>query len=136
VKDRQVAGGLRWRGAPAPFIGFLQCNQLELLMESYAHQDLPRKRIKKLAAKFTDEEIRASLLESHEHRAFIMQDLGEPTLMFWNAFNGPMIRMDDDSVRAYAQLDFCLRHNYPRFNSIEELEAYVISHNWPRMNRG
>ena len=56
-------------------------------MESYAFQDLSRKRIKKLAARFTDDEIRASLNEDAENVAFIYEDSVATSVMYWNAFN-------------------------------------------------
>ncbi len=105
-------------------------------MKSYAFQDLPRKRIKKLAAQFSDDEIRQSLGEDDDNRAFIFeQPGGTPSFMLWNAFNGPMGILDDDSVRAYAQLDYLRRHSYPCFRSLDEVHTYAEQHSWPRKNR-
>lgn len=100
-------------------------------MESYAFQDLSRKRIKKLAARFTDDEIRASLNEDAENIAFIYEDSTETSVMYWNAFSGPMTVLDEDSVRAYAQLEFLRRHGYPVLHSTAEIESYATRHNWP-----
>jgi len=104
-------------------------------MESYAFQDLPPKRIKKLASKFSDEEVRASLREDDDNRAFILDQHGVAAVMYWNAFWGPMAVMDDDSVRAFAQAEYLRRHNYPCFKSYDEIDAYATSHHWPRKKR-
>jgi hypothetical protein len=105
-------------------------------VKSYAFQDLPRKRIKKLAAQFSDEEVRQSLGEDDHNRAFIFeQPDGTASVMRWNAFNGPMIILDDDSVRAYAQLDYLRRHGYPCFRSLDEIQIHAERHSWPRKNR-
>ena len=105
-------------------------------MKSYAFQDLPPKRIKKLAALFSVAEVRESLAEDDDHRAFIFEPAGSAaSVMFWNAFHGPMAVLDDDSVRAYAQLDFLRRHGYPCFHSLDEIHAYAERHSWPRKNR-
>ena len=102
-------------------------------MKSYAHQTLPEKRIKKLAAKFTDEEIRASLQEDAENRAYIDEQAN--CVGYWNAYNGPMLVMDDDSVRAYAQLEFLRRHRYPSFRTDAQVRGYAKEHGWPVRSR-
>ena len=105
-------------------------------MKSYAFQDLPPKRIKKLAAQFSDAEVRESLGEDEDNRAFILEPPSDAALvMYWNAYNGPMSVLDDDSVRAYAQLAFLRRHGYPCFRSLEEINAYASLHSWPRKSR-
>ena len=104
-------------------------------MEPHALKDLSRKRIRKFAARFTDDEIRTSLDEDSENIAFIYEDSREARVMYWNAFNGPMAMLDEDSVRAYAQLEFLRRHGYPVLHSTEEIEAYATLHNWPRKTR-
>lgn len=105
-------------------------------MKSYAFQDLPPKRIKKLAAKFSDDEVRVSLGEDDDNRPFIFERPGgTASVMFWNAFNGPMVVADDVSVRAYAQLDYLRRHGYPCFHTFDAIEAYAERHSWPRKER-
>jgi hypothetical protein len=104
-------------------------------VESHAFQDLPRKRIKKLAARITDDEIRVSLNEDAENFAFIFEHDTGTSIMFWNAFNGPMIMLNDDSVLAYAQREFLRRHGYPVLHSMDEIESYATLHNWPRKKR-
>jgi hypothetical protein len=105
-------------------------------VKSYAFEDLPPKRIKKLAAQFSDAEVRASLAEDEDNRAFILElPSGNASVMYWNAYNGPMGVIDEDSVRAYAQLEFLRRHGYPTFRSLEEIQAYATLHSWPRKTR-
>jgi hypothetical protein len=104
-------------------------------MDSYAFQDLPQKRIKKLAIRLTDDEIRASLQEDSENIAFIYEDSGAQSVMYRNAHNGPMAVFDDNSVRAYAQLELLRRRGAPVLRSVEEIEAYATLHNWPRKKR-
>jgi Xaa-Pro aminopeptidase len=105
-------------------------------MKSHAHQSLPRKRIKKLAAQFSDDEIRASLHEDDENRAFIYQYReGYEVIGYWNAYNGPMIMLDDDSVRAYAQLEYLRRNGHPTFKSDDEVSTYATAKGWPRKAR-
>lgn len=40
-------------------------------MKSYAHQTMSVKRVKKLAARYTDQEIRATLQDDKNNRAYI-----------------------------------------------------------------
>lgn len=103
-------------------------------MKSYAHQSLPRKRIKKLAAQFSDADIRASLPEDEDNRVYIDERNG-CTLGLWNAFNGPMNIINDDDVLVYAQIEFMRRNGYPRFRSVDEIHAYAEAHGWPRKSR-
>jgi len=102
-------------------------------VKSYAFQDLPLKRIKKLAAEFSDADVRESIGEDQDNRAFLfeMPD-GSASLMLWNAFHGLMNRLDDDSVRAYAQVQFLRRHGYPVARSMDEIHALVDRCSWPR----
>lgn len=55
--------------------------------------------------------------------------------MFWSAYDGSAVSLDDDPVRAYAQLDFLRRHGYPVFRSDDEIFAYASAHDWPRKSR-
>lgn len=107
--------------------------RLSRAVKSYAFQDLPLKRIKKLAAQFTDAEVRESICEDEDNRAFLfeMPD-GRASLMLWNAFNGPMGCLDDDSVRAYAQVQYLRRHDYPVAHSTDEIYALADRYSWPR----
>jgi len=98
-------------------------------MKSYAHQSLSKKRIKKLAAQFTEDEIRASLGENADNRAYI--DEQTKCVGHWKAFNGPMIVMNDDEVLAYAQVEFMRRHGYPSFRSNDEVHAHAKANGWP-----
>lgn len=104
-------------------------------MDSYAFRDLPPKRIKKYAARFTDDEVRSSLGEDADNLPFLMEQDGVLTVMVWNAFCGPMVRLDDDSVRAYAQAEYLRRNGYPCFKSFDEIEPFAKDHNWPRTGR-
>jgi hypothetical protein len=105
-------------------------------MKSYAFQDLPPKRIKKLAAQFSDAEIQESLFEDDDNRLFIFETPGGTAeVMVWNAFNGPMTILDEDSVRAYAQLDYLRRHGYPSFHSFDDVQVHAEKYSWPRKDR-
>ena len=105
-------------------------------MNLHAHTDHPRKKIRKLAERFSDQEVRASLDESDDWRPFIFEDpCGSPSVMFWSAYDGPMMMMDDDKVRVYAQIEFLRRHAYPVFRSDAEIRAYAATHGWPRKTR-
>jgi hypothetical protein len=104
-------------------------------MESHAFQNLPQKRIKKLASRFSDEEVRASLVEDEDNRAFILESGDFAQVMNWNAFSGAMAVADDDEVRAFAQLQFLKRNGYPSFKSIDEVERYATIAGWPRKDR-
>jgi hypothetical protein len=106
------------------------------MMKSHAFQDLPLKRIKKLAADFSESEVRESLGEDDDNKAFLFESPGGgQSVMLWNAFNGPMVSLDDDGVRIYAQIQFLQQHNYPVARSMDEINALVILHNWPRKGR-
>ena len=91
------------------------------------------KRIKKMARQYSDEEVRASLGEDDDTRAFLFEHPnGLTEVMYWTAHSGMMVMMDDDSARIHAQIDFLRRHGYPIFRSDHEIHAYADEHGWPR----
>ena len=100
-------------------------------MKSYAHQTVSGKRVKKLAARYTDQEIRASLQEDENNRAYI-DERNPPTVGYWNTHNGPLTIMNDDAVLAYAQVQFLRRNGYPSFKSDREILAYAEQNGWSR----
>jgi hypothetical protein len=60
-----------------------QVRRFSRMMKSYAFQDLPTNRIKKLAAEFSDEDVRASLGEDSDNRLFIFEEAdGTASVMF------------------------------------------------------
>jgi hypothetical protein len=105
-------------------------------MKSHAFQDLPLKRIKKLAADFSESEVRESLGEDADNKAFLFElPDGRQSVMLWNAFNGPMGCLDDDSVRVYAQIQFLREHDYPVARSMDDIDNLALRHCWPRKGR-
>jgi hypothetical protein len=103
-------------------------------MDSHGDRELSRKRIKKLAARMTEQEIRESLGESAGHIAFLFEDPVGTEMRYWTA-EGQMIVLQEDSVLAYAQRDF-LRRRGPVFRSDQEVEEYAAKHGWPRKQAG
>ena len=99
-------------------------------MKSYAHQRLSPKRVKKLAAGYTDEEIRASLGADVE-RSYVMEVRGGGALVGCWTDHGAMELMNDDDVLNYAQIEFLIRNGYPVFRSDAELDAHARQHGWP-----
>jgi hypothetical protein len=57
-------------------------------------------------------------------------------VMLWNAYTGMMARLDEDSVRAYATVQYLREHAYPTFANFREAERWAVEHNWPRKPRG
>ncbi|WP_337177455.1 hypothetical protein [Paludisphaera sp.] len=55
--------------------------------------------------------------------------------MFWNAYNGVMLHIDEDPVRAHATVEYLKGHGYPVFDSTEEAEQWAREHGWPRKPR-
>lgn len=102
--------------------------------KSYVHQSLPQKRLKKLAARYSDEEIRASLQEDDDNIAYI-DERGPSAVGYWNVYCGPLAVMNDDPVLAYAQVEYLRRNEYPCFSSERELQSYAEQNGWPRKVR-
>ncbi len=100
-------------------------------MKSFAHQSLSAKRIKKLAAQISDDEVRDSLGDTDNNRPFIWEVRSGAIVGFWNSTSGPSLMMDDDSVRSYAQVEYLRRNGYPTFKSDEEMHAYARANGWP-----
>lgn len=98
-------------------------------MKSFAHRSLPLKKIKKLAAQFSERDIQASLPTSVE-RCYLFETAdGGAVVGFWSD-NGPRILMDDDSVRAYAQHEYLRLRGQPTFSSDSELNEYASKAGW------
>ena len=102
-------------------------------MKSYAHKNLPLKRIKELAAEFSDDEVRASLGEDADYHAFLFEPPdGNASIMWWDSTQGLMACLNDDSVQVYAQVEFLRRHGYPVARCPADIGALVERHGWPR----
>jgi hypothetical protein len=103
-------------------------------MKSYAHQRFSPKRVKKLAATFTDEEIRASL-DALGPICYVEENKdGSALVGSWTA-GGGMTWMNDDDVLAYAQVAYMRRNGYPVFRTDAELIAHAKANDWPMKQR-
>lgn len=100
---------------------------------SYAFQDLPRKKVVKYAAQYDGVDMARLMGADEENFPFLIQDGDEGySIMFWNVYNGIMALHDEDSVRAYATLNYLKKHGYPVFTSFQEAEGYARENGWPR----
>ena len=111
---------------------------------SYAFQDLPRKKIKKYAAQYEGVDMAALIGADEDNFPFLIRndpdssddDPGAFHVMVWNAYNGMMERLDEDSVRHYATVLYLREHAYPTFANFREAEKWSVQHDWPRKPRG
>jgi hypothetical protein len=99
-------------------------------MKSFAHRSLSPKRVKKLAAGYTDEEMRASFGAGLE-RSYVMEVLGGGAVVGCWTDHGPIELLNDDDVLNYAQVEFLRRNGYPVFRSDAELDAHARERGWP-----
>ena len=102
--------------------------------ESYAHRDLTRKQIKKHAAQYTDVDMFTLIGGDEDNFPFLIRSSPDDEfgVMFWNKTVGFMEYTDEDSVRAYAAVQYLLDHAFPRFDSFADAEQYSKDHAWPR----
>jgi len=111
---------------------------------SYAFQDLPRNKIKKYAAQYEGVDMAALIGADEDNFPFLIRKDpnardDEPDafqVMVWNAYNGVMARLDEDSVRHYATVLYLRDHAYPIFTNIRQAEKWATEHEWPRKPRG
>ncbi len=111
---------------------------------SYAFQDLPRKEIKKYAAQYEGVDMAALIGADEDNFPFLIRNDpnsrdDEPSafhVMVWNAYNGMMACLDEDSVRHYATVLYLREHAYPNFANFREAEKWAAEHDWPRKPRG
>ena len=100
---------------------------------SYAHQDLPLKSLKKFAAQYDGANMAELLGANEDNFPVLVRDGGDDyTAMWWNAYMGFTISLNDDSVLVYALRQFLLDNAYPRFESFNDAQAYSVAHDWPR----
>jgi len=101
---------------------------------SYAHQDLPLKKIKKYAAQYVGVNMAELIGADEDNFPFVIRNSDtDYSVMFSNKYKGMMVHLDDDSVRAYATVQYLIvEHAYPSFDSIADAEAYAVAHHWPR----
>jgi hypothetical protein len=102
-------------------------------MKSYAYQRLSPKQVRKLAAGYTDEELRQSLGPDLQ-RSYVMQVGGGGVVGCWTEY-GAFVFMNDDNVLAYAQVEYLKRNGYPVFRSNAELDRYARERGWPISER-
>jgi hypothetical protein len=111
---------------------------------SFAFQDLPRMEIKKYAAQYEGVDMAALIGADEDNFPFLIHDHpngrdDEPDafqVMVWNAYNGMMAHLDEDSVRHYATVVYLREHAYPVFANFREVEKWAAEHRWPRKPRG
>ncbi|GAB5407537.1 MAG: hypothetical protein Aurels2KO_57680 [Aureliella sp.] len=104
---------------------------------SYACQDLPLKKVKKYATQYDGADMAALMGATEDNFPFLVRDSnGDYGAMWWNAYSGIMIQMNDDDVQVYALVQYLLEQAYPRFDSIEDAEKWSIAHDWPRKSLG
>lgn len=100
---------------------------------SYAHKDLDRKKIIKLARQYDGVDMTQMFGANDSHFPFLVRSHADSyELLFWNRTFGMMAVLDEDPVRSYATILFMLDRAYPVFNSLSEAEQWAIDHNWPR----
>ena len=102
---------------------------------SYAFQDLPRKKVVKYAAQYDGVDMARLMGADEENFPFLIQDGDNDYVMFWNVYNGMMVHLDEDSVRAYATAKYLKEHAYPVFASTQDAERWAQEHDWPRKPR-
>ncbi len=110
---------------------------------SYAFQDLPRKKVKKYVTQYEDVDMAALIGADEDNFPFLIRpaptscddDPSTFQVMVWNAYNGMMVRLDDDLVRHYATVLYLQKHAYPVFASFEDAEKCAAEHEWPRKPR-
>jgi hypothetical protein len=100
---------------------------------SYAFEDLDYNTVKNHSRQYEGVDMAKLIGADEDNFPFLIQaDDDEYDLMFWNPYNGIMMRIDEDSVRAYAAKQFFKDNAYPIFANYAEAEAYAVSHHWPR----
>ncbi len=100
---------------------------------SYAFEELDCKAVKKYSRQYEGVDMAKLIGADEDNFPFLIKaDDDEYDLMFWNKYNGIMMQIDEDSVRAYAAKQFLKDNAYPVFANYAEAESYASSHNWPR----
>ena len=103
---------------------------------SYAFRDLPRKKVKMYATQYQGVDMAAFLGADEDNFPFLIRDElsdrdDDPfafQVMVWNAYNGIMTHLDEDSVRHYATALYLREHAYPVFASFREAETWAADH--------
>lgn len=103
---------------------------------SYAFKDLSHKKIRRYAAQYEGVDMATLMGADEDHFPFLFSDGdGHFDVYWWSTHSGVMTQIDEDSVRAFATVAYLMNHAYPRFDSIEDAEAWAKSRDWPLKNR-
>lgn len=104
-----------------------------MMEKSWAHRDLPRKKVKKYAATLTEDEVR-SVVDADAKQGLVPVIVGSELescqryaiqdCQVWREFR-IMDEMNDDPVWDYAVTEYVFKHGFQRFGSINALESYV-----------
>lgn len=104
-----------------------------MVEKSWAHQDLPHKKVKKYAATLTEDEVR-SVVDADVKQGLVPVIVGSELescqryaiqdIEGWREFR-IMGEMNDDPVWDYAVTKYVFEHGFQRFESISALESYV-----------
>jgi hypothetical protein len=99
----------------------------------YAFRDLPRKKIVKYARQYEGVDMARLMGADEENLPFLLQASDdEHSVMFCNEYNGMVLLLDEDQVRAYAMAKYLREQGYPVFASPQEAEKWANEHNRPR----
>jgi hypothetical protein len=101
---------------------------------SYAHRDLSRKQVVKLARQYEGVDMAELMGADDENFPFVIED-GFGAVYFWNVHHGIMAWIDEDPVRNHAMIQFLREHAYPTFKTIQDADQYAKEHDWPRKSR-
>lgn len=103
---------------------------------SYAFQDLPHKRIVKYARQYAGIDMAALLGADEDNFPFLVRvGTDRFAIMVWNTYNGMLECTDEDSVRAFATVEYLRENAYPVFDSLGDAEKWATEHSWPRKPR-
>ncbi len=104
---------------------------------SYAHKDLPAKKVRKYASQYDGVDMATLMGADEDNFPLLLKAAdGEFEVCWWNSSSGFMTAIDEDAVRSYATLTYLINHAYPRFDSLEDAENWAKTHNWPRKRLG
>ena len=106
------------------------------LFKSYAHQDLPMKKIKKYAEQYEGVNLwELTGIDENEFPFLIWKSDNDFSVMYWTKHSGMMANLEEDPVLDYAFALWLKENAHPVFKSIEEAEQYAEEHDWPRVQQ-
>jgi len=98
---------------------------------SYALRELSPRQIKEFAGQYEGIDMIELMFDGNQIHPFLMRIDDDYVTQAWDEVRGPTHLWDEDSVRAYATVEFLKRNGFPKFENYQDAVSWAAQNGWP-----